>query len=126
VIDFIGGHFKVFLLCVSHTLSMNFVHSGNYNFNKDYWEPISDEAKDMINNLLVMDPKKRMDATQALKHKWLSKEFKLSDRKPDQTTADAVQDNLMTYKDTHALKKIALNVRYSVWPNLPLALRDEQ
>jgi serine/threonine protein kinase len=109
-----------------HSLPMNFVHSGNYNFNKDYWEPISDEAKDMINNLLVMDPKKRMDATQALKHKWLSKEFKLSDRKPDQTTADAVQDNLMTYKDTHALKKIALNVRYSVWPNLPLALRDEQ
>lgn len=65
----------------------------------------------MINNLLVIDPKKRMDATKALKHVWLSKEFKLSDRKPDQTTADAVQDNLMNYKDVHALKKIALNVR---------------
>lgn len=65
----------------------------------------------MISNLLVMDPKKRMDATKALKHVWLSKEFKLSDRKPDQTTADAVKDNLMNYKDVHALKKIALNVR---------------
>lgn len=64
----------------------------------------------MIDNLLVMDPKKRMDATKALKHIWLSKEFKLSDRKPDQTTSDAVQDNLMHYKDVHALKKIALNV----------------
>lgn len=66
----------------------------------------------MISNLLVMDPKKRMDATKALKHVWLSKEFKLSDRKPEQTTADAVQDNLMNYKDVHALKKIALNVSF--------------
>ena len=65
----------------------------------------------MISNLLVMEPKKRMDATQALQHVWLSKEFKPSDRKPDQTTADAVQDNLINYKDTHALKKLALNVR---------------
>ncbi|CAJ1936173.1 unnamed protein product [Cylindrotheca closterium] len=82
----------------------------DYNFNKSYWDPISNEAKDMIDNLLVIDPKKRMDATKALKHVWLSKEFKLSDRKPDQTTADAVQGNLMNYKDVHALKKIALNV----------------
>jgi Ca2+-binding EF-hand superfamily protein len=82
----------------------------DYSFGKSYWEPVSDEAKDMIDKLLVMDPKKRMDATEALKHIWLSKEFKLSDRKPDQTTADAVQDNLMHYKDVHALKKIALNV----------------
>ena len=87
------------------------IHVGDYNFSKDYWKPISDEAKDMISNLLVMEPKKRMDATQALQHVWLSKEFKPSDRKPDQTTADAVQDNLINYKDTHALKKLALNVR---------------
>eukprot|EP00980_Cylindrotheca_fusiformis_P002961 scaffold683_cov124-Cylindrotheca_fusiformis.AAC.30 len=82
----------------------------DYNFNKDYWNPVSAEAKDMIDNLLVLDPKKRMDATQALKHIWLSKEFKLSDRKPSQDTADAVQDNLMHYENVHALKKIALNV----------------
>jgi len=82
----------------------------DYSFSKSYWEPISDEAKDMISNLVVIDPKKRMDSTKALKHIWLSKEFKLSDRKPDQTTADAVKDNLMNYKDVHALKKIALNV----------------
>ena len=82
----------------------------DYNFEKDYWNPISDEAKDYINNLLVLDPKNRMNATKALKHKWLSKEFNLSDRLPDQTTADAVQDNLIHYKDTSKLKKIALNV----------------
>jgi len=82
----------------------------DYSFGKSYWDPVSSEAKDMISNLLVIDPKQRMDSTKALKHKWLSKEFKLSDRRPDQTTRDAVQDNLMNYKDTRAIKKLALNV----------------
>ena len=86
----------------------------DYTFEKDYWKPISDEAKDMISNLLVINPKQRMDATKAQKHIWLSNEFKLSDRKPDQTTADAVQDNLINYKDNHALKKVALNVSFII------------
>lgn len=82
----------------------------DYNFEKDYWKPISEEAKDFINHLLVLDPKKRMDAGEALKHIWLSKELTLSDQLPDQTTADAVQENLILYKDLSQLKKIALNV----------------
>jgi len=82
----------------------------DYNFSKDYWNVVSDEGKDMIHELLVVNPKLRMNADEALQHTWLSKEFKLSDRMADQTTADAVQDNLVHYKDTSALKKIALNV----------------
>lgn len=85
----------------------------DYDFLKDYWNPVSDEAKDFINNLLVLDPKRRMDAGEALKHIWLSKEFPLSDRVPDQNTADAVHGNLIQYRDTSQLKKIALNVRGS-------------
>lgn len=84
----------------------------DYNFSKDYWNVVSDEGKDMIHELLVVNPKLRMNADEALQHTWLSKEFKLSDRMADQTTADAVQDNLVHYKDTSALKKIALNVSY--------------
>jgi calcium-dependent protein kinase len=81
-----------------------------YSFDKDYWKPVSNEAKKFIDRLLVMDPKNRMDAGEALHHIWLSKEFPLSDRVPDQSTADAVQENLIHYKDTSELKKIALNV----------------
>lgn len=86
----------------------------DYTFEKDYWKPISQEAKDYIAKLLVMDPKRRMDAGMALKDTWLSKEFPLSDRVPDQSTADAVQGNLVLYKDTSQLKKIALNVSTSL------------
>lgn len=81
-----------------------------YDFSKDYWKSTSDEAKDFINHLLVMDPDERMDAEKALNHVWMSKEFALSDRVPDQSTTEAVQENLIHYKDTSQLKKIALNV----------------
>ena len=83
----------------------------DYSYEKDYWKPISDEAKNFVDRLLVLDPKERMDAGEALNHVWLSKEFPLSDRVPDQSTAEAVQGGLVQYKETSELKKIALNVR---------------
>ena len=82
----------------------------DYTFEKDYWKPISSEAKDFISKLLVLDPKIRNNAAQAQKHEWLSKEFNLADRAPTASFQNAVADNLLVYKDTAALKKIALNV----------------
>jgi len=35
------------------------------------WDAISYEAKDLVKNLLVKDPKKRLTATQVLKHPWI-------------------------------------------------------
>jgi Ca2+-binding EF-hand superfamily protein len=57
-----------------------------------------------------MDPDERMDAKTALKHRWLSKEYKLSDRRPDEALMRKVEDSLLAYKYTSALKKVALNV----------------
>ena len=34
------------------------------------WEEISSEAKDLIDNLLTLDPVKRLSADQALQHVW--------------------------------------------------------
>ncbi|KAG7355131.1 serine/threonine protein kinase [Nitzschia inconspicua] len=82
----------------------------DYTFEKDYWLPVSAEAKDFISNLLVLDPKIRFNAAQAQKHVWLSKEFKLSDRAPTASFQSAVADNLLMYKDTAELKKVALNI----------------
>jgi calcium-dependent protein kinase len=82
----------------------------DYTFEKDYWKPVSDEAKDFISHLLVLDPKVRYKAEQAQKHKWMHKEFKIEDRAPTASVTEKVADNLMFYKDTAELKKIALNV----------------
>jgi calcium/calmodulin-dependent protein kinase I len=45
--------------------------AGKYEFNEEDWQNISDDAKDMVSNLLVLNPDKRLTADQALKHAWL-------------------------------------------------------
>jgi calcium-dependent protein kinase len=82
----------------------------DYTFDKDYWHPVSAEAKDFISRLLVLDPKVRSTSVQAQQHIWMSKEFKLSDRAPTAVMSDLVADNLLLYKHNASLKKIALNV----------------
>ena len=82
----------------------------NFTTNAAYWDPVSDAGKHFVHKLLVLNPKQRLTATQALKHEWLDEKFKLSDRKPDDTVASAVKDSLLNFKDTSELKQIALNV----------------
>mmetsp|Transcript_10853 Transcript_10853/g.15201 ORF Transcript_10853/g.15201 Transcript_10853/m.15201 type:complete len:244 (-) Transcript_10853:165-896(-) len=55
-----------------------------------------------------MDPKKRLDAQEALDHKWQSKAFPLSDRKPSVKTMQDVENNLLTFSNTSELRKLAL------------------
>eukprot|EP01007_Sphenomonas_quadrangularis_P000961 NODE_182_length_1900_cov_85.023231_g137_i0.p1 GENE.NODE_182_length_1900_cov_85.023231_g137_i0~~NODE_182_length_1900_cov_85.023231_g137_i0.p1 ORF type:complete len:331 (+),score=59.30 NODE_182_length_1900_cov_85.023231_g137_i0:60-1052(+) len=45
--------------------------AGSYSFPSPYWDPISDDAKDLIQRLLVTDPKKRLTPQQALEHPWI-------------------------------------------------------
>jgi len=45
--------------------------SGKYNFGEDDWANISDDAKDLVKNLLVLNPDNRLTSTEALRHKWL-------------------------------------------------------
>mmetsp|Transcript_7297 Transcript_7297/g.10327 ORF Transcript_7297/g.10327 Transcript_7297/m.10327 type:complete len:565 (-) Transcript_7297:188-1882(-) len=80
----------------------------DYNFDNPIWKSISDEAKDFVSSLIEMDPKKRLTAQQALNHKWQSKEFPLSDRKPSVKTMQDVENNLLTFANTSELRKLAL------------------
>ena len=41
------------------------------NYDNRYWENISEDGKNFIDNLLVCDPHDRMSASDALYHKWL-------------------------------------------------------
>lgn len=82
----------------------------DYTFEKDYWKPISDEGKDFIDHLLVVDPKVRYRAEQAQAHKWMHKEFKLEDRAPTEKLTMKVTNVLSAYQNNLPLKKLALNV----------------
>jgi len=45
--------------------------NGEYDYPDEYWEDISDEAKDLIDNLLMVEPDERFTAKEAMEHPWL-------------------------------------------------------
>jgi len=45
--------------------------SADYDYPEEYWAHISDEAKDFVSKLLVVDPSQRMTASSALQHPWI-------------------------------------------------------
>jgi calcium/calmodulin-dependent protein kinase I len=44
---------------------------GAYQFHTEYWKEVSEQAKDLISKLLVLDPAQRLTVDQALAHPWL-------------------------------------------------------
>jgi len=48
------------------------VCSAMFDYPEKYWKEISPEAVNFINQLLIVDPTKRMTAAQALKHPWMT------------------------------------------------------
>eukprot|EP00486_Rosalina_sp_Unknown_P013733 CAMPEP_0201593262 /NCGR_PEP_ID=MMETSP0190_2-20130828/190925_1 /ASSEMBLY_ACC=CAM_ASM_000263 /TAXON_ID=37353 /ORGANISM="Rosalina sp." /LENGTH=1132 /DNA_ID=CAMNT_0048052393 /DNA_START=23 /DNA_END=3421 /DNA_ORIENTATION=- len=52
---------------------------GKYRFPSPYWDYVSEGAKDLIKNLLQLDPSKRYSAKQVLKHKWVNKSAEIEE-----------------------------------------------
>merc|ERR1712188_260449 len=48
------------------------IMKADYDYPPDYWDEISDSAKNFIDRLLVVQPDERMTAEQALEHEWLA------------------------------------------------------
>ncbi|KAK2166756.1 hypothetical protein NP493_1303g00033 [Ridgeia piscesae] len=58
----------------------------DYVFHKDCWSDISENAKDLISRMLVLNPAKRLTAGQALKHRWVQGSGAKSDNLTDTVT----------------------------------------
>lgn len=50
----------------------NKILSAKLEFLSPYWDNISEEAKDLIRKLLVLDPERRLSAAKILQHPWLN------------------------------------------------------
>ncbi|KAJ3342648.1 hypothetical protein HDU93_001628 [Gonapodya sp. JEL0774] len=50
------------------------IQEGKYVFPSDIWSYVSLESRDFIHKLLVVDPRRRLSAEQALRHPWLTSE----------------------------------------------------
>lgn len=75
------------------------------------WENISNGAKHLVANLLLVDPDKRYSAQQALEHLWTRKWIEHTETAPpDDNMMEAVDESLQQYRHTSILKKLALNV----------------
>ena len=48
------------------------IRKGDYEFHDEYWGTVSDDAKDLIRNLLVVKADGRMTARQALESNWIA------------------------------------------------------
>lgn len=47
------------------------IRAGVYDFHPKYWDKVSEDAKDLIRRLLVIDPLVRLTVEEALGHAWI-------------------------------------------------------
>lgn len=90
---------------------IDLIMRADYTYDAPIWkEVISEGARDFCDELLVVDPKKRSDAAKALKHPWIVNRAQLLDEKPSKELLAQIEGSLLNYRQTSALKKLALNV----------------
>ena len=82
----------------------------NYTFRHKIWSEISQEAKDLINSLLELEPNKRLSAKDALKHPW----FKLfnvdsfSNKKLNEKNLITIIKNISEFRTEQKLQQATL------------------
>ena len=85
---------------------------GEYSFEENAWKDISDDAKDFINSMLVVEPTQRLTATEALSHPWIVKHHQERSKgsKMPEDFVDQVRQSIIAYADMGEFRKLALNV----------------
>lgn len=56
----------------NHNALFRKIKKGKFQYDAPYWDHVSEEAKDLINKMLVVNPADRWNAGQLLDHKWIT------------------------------------------------------
>ena len=83
---------------------------GQPNYEKKEWKKVSDEGISLVKQLLEVDPKKRLNAANALKHLWFSMNLKIEKGSEADKLDGNVVGLLKSFKGSSKLKKAAMNV----------------
>ncbi|CAM9143785.1 unnamed protein product [Ectocarpus sp. 12 AP-2014] len=83
------------------------IQHGTYQFHHEAWSDISGKAKNFIKRLLVRNPQERMSAAEAQHHPWLNNHDPSG---KDSKLSKAAVHNLVNFRQTNALKKLALEL----------------
>ena len=81
------------------------VSAGRFTFPSPEWDPISPQAKDLITQMLTLDPDRRISAREALNHSWF---LQASTEQLNHSSASAIFKNLQTFKTEQTLQKATL------------------
>ncbi|XP_066363046.1 calcium-dependent protein kinase 16 [Miscanthus floridulus] len=79
---------------------------GNIDFKREPWPSVSDNAKDLVRQMLQPDPKLRLTAKQVLEHPWLQNAKKA----PNVPLGDIVKSRLKQFSRMNRFKRRALRV----------------
>ena len=84
--------------------------NGSYDLKSEPWDKISKEAKDLIYKLLLKDTEKRINAEDALKHKWFidNQSKELFNKIENKVIIEKMINNLLNYKNYSVIQEIAL------------------
>jgi len=94
------------------------ITKGDYQFHPDYWNTVSDEAKDLIRGLLTVDQNKRLTVDQALHHPWLQQAAAVLE-------ARNLNSNLAELKKYQATRKLKAGVKAIMAVNKMKSLMDQ-
>ena len=83
------------------------VSQGAFSFRADDWRNISQDAKDLVKKLLKKAVNDRINASDALEHKWIKETVP---RSVDISISTNVMSNLKSFRSANKLKKYALHV----------------
>ncbi|KXJ26352.1 calcium/calmodulin-dependent protein kinase type II delta chain [Exaiptasia diaphana] len=67
------------------------IKQGSYDYPSPEWDSVTKEAKDLINKMLVTDPRRRITAAEALKHPWIVNRERIASTVHRQTTIDGLK-----------------------------------
>lgn len=82
------------------------VKEGKFSFDDAIWDEISDDAKDLIKNLLIKNINKRYSAKKALSHPWITKHRKNKNINKNKLTE--IVNNLKNYSAKLKLQQLTL------------------
>lgn len=86
------------------------IMEGNYQFKGRRWKRVSQQSKEFVKDLLVLDPEDRLTAQEALSAAWLNRRYSATVRNPHTEELESAHQSMVKYSKYSKLKKVALMV----------------
>lgn len=83
---------------------------GKFEFKGRRWKRLTEQSKEFVRDLLVVDPEERLTAEEACAASWLNKRYSATVRNPLIEEEQSAKGSLLKYSKYSKLKKVALMV----------------